>query len=266
MLAGLAAAIAAPAAALTGEVSPGVFFGSGNANGSFTIGTGGGVEVGLRGKLRFDENNQPQNIFNWDGNHTYTFRNGTPPSGFGFALNAPTTPVWNFEFSINVGSGNNLGDYFYELSLGNPDSTNALVFDPINDGVFDHAIFDTTRTTDCGSGTASPCVRDSAADYANLIASNPVAQQSWSYEFFNDAGPLASFDPDTLGTYAIALSVFERVLGENGAEDSRGTLVASSEIKINVVPVPATLPLLAGAVGAFAFLRRRARATGRLPG
>ena len=52
------------------NVTPDVIFGDGNDNGAFTVGTGIAdagasnertVEIGLRAKLRHDENGQPQN-------------------------------------------------------------------------------------------------------------------------------------------------------------------------------------------------------------
>src|SRR3546814_4080660 len=82
------------------NVTKEVIFGSGNANGSFTVDRQNGIELGLRAKLRFDETNQPQNTFNSNGDGTYSFPAGTPPTGFGFDPNSPTTPVWNFEWSI----------------------------------------------------------------------------------------------------------------------------------------------------------------------
>ena len=65
--------------------TPDVIFGSGNANGSFTVASGGGVELGLRAKVRFNGSNLPENTFNYDGTKTYNFANGVPGgSGFGF--------------------------------------------------------------------------------------------------------------------------------------------------------------------------------------
>ncbi len=59
------------------DVTPDVFFGSGNDNGFFTVDLQDGVdyriELGLRGKLRFNPSNQPQNIFNSNGDGSYDF-------------------------------------------------------------------------------------------------------------------------------------------------------------------------------------------------
>ncbi len=243
--------IAPTAASLTfdGDVTPDVIFGSGNANGGFTIDQNNGVEIGLRGKLRFDENNQPQNIFNSNGDGTYTFQRGTPPTGFSFDPNSPTTPVWNFEWSINTdfdgSSGFNLDDLTYSLSLDADPSagTNFATFDPINLSFADHAIGD--NSTSNGGGT----VAGDASAYATLIAKNIVAQNSWSYEFFNDSAPLSGFDPFDVGTYDITLT----------ASDDSG-VVASSSIQVNVVPVPGAAwagMMLVGGLGGWRLMRRR---------
>jgi len=240
------------AAALTfdGDVTPDVIFGSGNANGGFTIDQNNGVEIGLRGKLRFNDSNLPENTFNSNGDGTYTFQRGTPPTGFGFDPNSPTTPVWNFEWSINTdfdgSSGFNLDDLTYSLSLDADPSagTNFATFDPINLSFADHAIGD-NNTANGGGAVASTDV-----EYANLIANNIVAQNSWSYEFFNDSAPLSGFDPFDVGTYDIALSAF----------DSTGNQVASSSIQINVVPVPGAAwagMMLVGGLGGWRLMRRR---------
>jgi hypothetical protein len=47
-------------------------FGSGNANGAWTLNRNNGVELGLRAKVRFDENNSPRSIYNYDGVDSYT--------------------------------------------------------------------------------------------------------------------------------------------------------------------------------------------------
>lgn len=234
------------------DVTPDVIFGSGNANGSFTVDRSNSIEVGLRGKLRFDETNSPQNTFNSNGDGSYTFRTGTPPTGFGFAPNAPTTPVWNFEWSVNTDfddlSGAKLSDYTYRLFMdADPTSgTNFLEFDPINLPLADHALGDNST----GNGGGS--VATNAADYATLLGDSNVAQNSWSYEFFNDVGtPLENFDPNVKGSYIIGLGVY----------DDLGAELAYSEIEITPVPEPSLIAFLGlGGLGGFLFLRRRYRA------
>ena len=248
----LIAAGAASAQSLSFDqnVTPDVIFGSGNTNGSFTVGQSGGVEIGLRGKLRFNSSNSPENTFNSNGDGTYTFQAGNPPTGFGFDPNSPTTPVWNFEWSVNTdyngASGLALDDLTYELSLdADPSSgVNAMTFDPItvtSGSPPDHAIGN--NSTANGDGL----VASDIMDYGTLLAQNNVAQNSWSYEFFNDSGPLAGFDPNDVGEYEISLAAF----------DSSGTVVSRSTITIQVVPAPGAAAVL-GLGGLIAARRRRA--------
>ena len=73
-----------------------MIFGSGNANGSFTVHRSNGLELGLRGKLRFNASNLPENTFNSNGDGTYTFKVGAPTGGAGWV--STTTPRWAFEW------------------------------------------------------------------------------------------------------------------------------------------------------------------------
>jgi len=211
------------------SVTPDVIFGSGNLNGSFTTATSGGVELGLRGKLRFDASNLPQNTFNSGGDGSYCFIAGAAPSGFGWLPGSPTTPVWNFEFTVNTdvdGTGGlDLDDFTYELGLDfdpSPAAVSYLVFDPISaatapSGFYDHSLGDnaTTYLTDMVAGDAPT--------YAGYLASLNVAQNSWNYEFFNDA-PFDAFDPALDGVYEIYLRAY----------DLTGALAAETAISIVV--------------------------------
>ena len=258
-------ACAIPAMANTVEfdqnVNPDVIFGSGNANGAFTTfrSTTNNIELGLRGKLRFNDSNLPENTFNSDGAGNYTFQAGNPPTGFGFDANSPTTPVWNFEWSINTDvdgmGGTVLSDLTYQIRMdGDPTAaTNFVAFDPITVPAADHAIGD--NTTGNGGGTsATNNVTDpvNVAFYQSLIDNNNVAQNSWNYEFFNDGtfGPaLTTFDPTVAGTYTIELEAF----------DTGGNSLGVSSINIQVVPTPAAA--LGGFIGLSGLaLRRRSMA------
>ncbi len=221
-------ALASPVLGLNFDqnITPDVIFGSGNLNGSFTTDVAGGIELGLRGKLRFDAANQPQNIFNSNGDGSYSFIAGAAPSGFSWMPGSPTTPVWNFEFSVNTDntgtSGLKLDALTYELGLDfdpSPAGTSFLVFDPISAGVsaafYDHSL-GTNATT-----SATDLVAGDAVTYASYLATQNVAQNSWSYEFFNDA-PFNTFDPALDGVYEIYLRAY----------DGSGALVAQTSISI----------------------------------
>lgn len=256
------------------EITPNVIFGSGNANGSFTVGTGAyngpnitgpdaKLEVGLRAKLRFDENNAPSATYNYDGVDTYTFDAGAAPGGFGWDPNSPTTPVWSFDWSVATElafafpSANNtsLNALTYEMRIDGDAGagTNFFTFDPINQPYWDHALGNMTTANGAGIVAASP------SEYAALLGTSSVAQNSWNYEFFNEPtdgffmSPLSTFDPTVAGNYRIEFEAFYD-----------GNSVASTGINVVVnattpVPLPASLPMLAAAFGGIAVLRRRRR-------
>jgi hypothetical protein len=210
------------------NVNPDVIFGSGNANGGFTVDQANGIELGLRGKLRHNAAGLPENTFNSNGDGTYSFEAGVAPT-----QTAPTA-VWSFEWSINSNfddNGGHLDDYVYILGLDS-DPTAAVSmfeFDPINVGYADHAIGD--NSTGNGAGT----VAGDAAGYAALISTNNVAQNSWKPHWF-----IPGFDPTVDGIYDFSLTAF----------DANGVQAASTAMQIivgngaTVVPEPATIALL----------------------
>ncbi len=202
------------------DVTSNVIFGSGNVNGSFTVARSQGVELGLRAKLRFDSSNQPQNVFNSNGDGTYTFQAGAPsgPGLPGWA--SSTTPRWNIEWSVNTDfdgtSGLKLEDLTYELRMDFEAGVgaNSLVFDPIGpnsalpyDTPFTQVFWDHatgTNATGPGGGTTA----GSLVAYQALLGANNLAQNSWSPEFFNES-PFDGFDPSVQGRYEFSLAAFD---------------------------------------------------------
>ncbi len=237
--------------ALAGDVNPDIIMGTGIGNGSFTIASASGIELGLRAKRRYNLAGVSDGVNNWDGVDTYTFNpaNGNPPAD---------RAMWNFEFSINSDvngtTGNNLNDFNYQLSMFqvNADGTNpadALTWDIINGAdprhgftIYDHSIGDNTTTA------ATDSIAVSLADYANLIDNNNVAQNSWNYGFFNDPGTgiLEGIDPAAVGSYIIRLTAFDKITGLE---------IVSESITVNVVPLPTAAWAGLGMLGAFAGIR-----------
>ena len=204
------------------NVTPGVIFGSGNANGYFAVDdtTTDGLELGMRAKVRY------QGIYNSDGLGTYTFANTVPNPA------KPFYGVWNVEWSINTDANGNSGlmlnDYTYDMTITSSKGTLLTGFDVINASDYDHSIGDNTTTQ------LTDFIRTDAADYANLIDNYNVAQQSWQPVWFGIA-----FDPTDNETYDFTLSAYD---GAALAAQTSITVITGTGA---VVPAPGAL-LLAG--------------------
>lgn len=226
------------------NVTPDVIFGSGNANGNFTVDRANDVELGLRAKLRHNASGAPENTFNSNGDGTYSFAAGVAPT------QSSPTAVWSFEWSINTAfeqvSGRVLSDLSYELGIDSDPGfgTSFLTSDPINTFYADHAIG--TNATANGGGSVAPFL--DGTTYAALIDGNNVAQNSWKPHWF-----IPGFDPTIDGTYDFYLS----------ASDSSGVLARTSmqvivgEGATATVPVPAPLALFGLGLLALGFARAR---------
>lgn len=224
-----------------------VIFGMGNADGNWTGSNLNNVEVALRGKNRVTGDN------NYTNGNTYTFDAGTDP-------NSATQPIWNFEWSINVdaggegSSGLHVGDLTYLLFLDS-DPTAGISFlgggfDPITppdaNTFADHAFGD--NSTPNGGGT----VAQNASQYAGLLTSSNLVQQSWSYEFF--PALLPGFDANAPGIYTIMLTAFNSQ--QNSSVSTSINIVVN---EVSAVPVPAALPLFGTGLAIMGFLGWRRR-------
>ncbi len=236
------------------NVSPDVIFGSGNDNGSFTVRTtDSDIELGLRAKLRFDAAGNPQNIFNSNGDGTYSFNAGVAP-GQSFP-----TAIWSFEWSVNTdvgSSGYNLDDLVYELWLdADPGmGTSFIVFDPINVLLADHAIGDN------GTGNGGGTEAGTPTEYATLLSDNTVAQNSWQPGQF-----IPGFDPTVAGVYDIRLTAYDPSIGFSPRPVPPGVGIQVI-VSGGTVPLPSTLLLFGIALlGVSRFRRQTGRATPRHP-
>jgi len=222
------------------DVTNAAIFGSGNTNGSFTTDRANGIELGLRAKLRHNASGLPQNIFNSNGDGTYTFDAGVAPT------QSYPTAVWSFEWSINSdydgSSADFLDDLTYELSMTSSTGASITPFDPIN-GVNpgNGMVFWDHSTGTNGTANGAGVEATDATNYATLIAGNNLAQNSWKPHWF-----AAGFDPTLNGTYDFVLTAFD------GANQ-----VASTAIQINTVPEPATVALMGlSLLGCVGYARR----------
>ena len=239
----ITAVVLAGAASLTlaDNVNPGVIFGSGNANGSFTTATEGNIEIGLRGKLRYNSMGVPEATYNYDGVDTYTFDPDV-------SANPANRSIWNFDWSINTdvndptNSGDNISEFIYALTVSKVaangmDLIQLFTFDPINVDYADHSIGDNDTLPNSGVEATTD------AEYATLIGNNNVLQQSWNLGFFNS-------NPTAKGTYVISLEVFSADFAFIPADP-----IVSDTIYINVVPVPTAVFAGLGMLGALAGVR-----------
>ena len=220
------------------NVTPNVIFGTNVANGSFTVDRSNNVELGLRGKLRFDATGLAQNTFNSNGDGTYSFDGGVAPT------QSYPAAVWSIEWSVNSdwsgNSGRALNALTYKLGVDSDPSAGDTwtVSDPINVSYADNAIG--TNSTGNGGGT----VASGSAAYVALIGSDNVAQNSWRAQWL-----LPNLDPNVGGRYDFYLAAF------NGT-----TQLARTDISVLVapVPVPATVWLFGpGLLGLVGIARRK---------
>ena len=248
-----------------------LLFGNGNANVAFTRVTEGAFEIGLRGKLRYDNSKapgtgSPAGVYNSDGGGGYHF---TTADGIAPANRS----VFNFDWSVNVDvdgtEGNTLNQFSYQMlidydpgpGVGTVDDVDRQFFDPIApdlDGSWDHGLGDWDSPSPPPSSDPNPkpyVVIGEGGDlnmtYSAALSTFSVAQNSWNLGFFLPSG---GFDPQTLGTYTVSLAIFDGT-----------TEMASASIDITYsepstpVPVPAALPLMAAGLAALGLAARRRR-------
>ncbi|MBS0565430.1 MAG: VPLPA-CTERM sorting domain-containing protein [Proteobacteria bacterium] len=227
----------------TGLVTNNVIFGAGNANGAFTGGRWGSLELGLRAKLRYDASTAcaggygcPQNTFNYTGGDTYSFTSAQS--------NAPANrSIFNFEWSINTnadGLGMALSGYTYRIDIDTDPTTHVgglVSYNPMS--FLSTGYYLGTNASPAGGATFR------FGGTGNLSAYN-LAQNSVNLGFL----PGTNLGPGQFGIY---LSAFNATTGQ---------LAGSASINVNVdspapVPLPAGAGLLVAALGGLAALRRK---------
>jgi hypothetical protein len=219
--------------------------GTGVSNGDFTITRNNGVEVALRGKLRYNAAGNPENTFNYDGDHTYQFPATAHTNG---------QPVWSFDWSVNSDYEGTTGlkvngltyklilDYDPAIAFDRNGNTVKVAFDPItppsSGSPPDHSIGTSTTLQSQGVEACTTCVAPLTAlqDYKNLIAANNLIQQSWRYGFFTSLvtpTPYAGIVPTTPGTFTIILTALSG--GVPVAETSINIVTAAAAMSGNAV-------------------------------
>lgn len=226
------------------SVTPGVFYGSGNANGGFTVervlGDGIALELGLRAHTRYlVPDDSPAGIMS-HGNGTYgnfQAQGYLDPPGPNNESADPsgTLASWNFDFSINTNyNGDSLGggllsDFNYLLKID---------YDPSSGQNFENFPYVLFLGN---SPTGSP----------NLAQNS----ENIGFGFLTSNAP-QSFSPFASGDYVIKLEAYQ------GDPLNGGTLVGSSQIDVLVgsVPEPASMAIWGlGALGCAIGAYRRKR-------
>jgi hypothetical protein len=246
-LAATAAAQAGAAITYNANVTNAAIFGSGNANGGFTVDTANNVELGLRAKVRYDiADDLPKNVFNSNGDGTYNHAAGGPAAN-------PTRARWNFEWSVNSDQSGTQGRSLsalsyvlgmdYDPSVAKSYSTVNLLAFP-----FDHS-FGTNATTS-GNGIEG--------NAQVLATTNNLMQNSWNLDFFDAGSALTlfggTFNPSASGEYSFFLEAFSPTGGPALARTEITVIVGDGATQI---PEPGSLALVGlGLLGAFAARRR----------
>jgi hypothetical protein len=231
-----------------------VIFGSGNADGGWTINQTGNMELAMRAKVRYDlSDNQPKNVFNANGNGTFSHAAGNPGG------TESGRARWNLEWSVNTDSsgtgGAKLSAYNFVFGVdsdaGAGTAWHSYSLLGLDGGVtgapYDHSFGN--NSTAAGAGVEPT----DAASFGTLLATSSLMQNSTNMEFIDD-GILfgGDFNPNIDGRYSFFLEAY------NGTQ-----LIGRTDVTVIVgtggqaVPEPASLALAALALAGLAASRRR---------
>ncbi len=140
---------------------------------------------------------------------------------------------WNYEFSVNVGSGQSLSGYIVRLSVDLDPSAAAVFGVPLD-------VFTTWGDNEYWDGTGE---RNGGSPQTGEF----IVQQSANPNFPNSG---FGFIPGP-GLYDIKMSVYA------STDVNLTNALASTTIQAHVIPEPSSTALIGGALAGLAFLGRR---------
>jgi len=220
-LAAILTAAAAPVAHADTLGGPGVYFGTGNPDGNFTVATSGPLQLGLKAITRgVAPPIVPSGI-----DYTYSPGHGANP----------VLSTWNFVFSVNTGS-NTLGDYTYQIHITDVTTGGTATFDPTS--LLDNGQVD---------GLNVLCTHNAACTY-DPSATGIQNAENLGFGFLSSQ--LGGFNPNAADTYTITLS----------ATAVAGGAVVNDTINVVPTPEPSSLIFLGtGLVSGIGTMLRRRR-------
>jgi hypothetical protein len=226
-----------------GGSTAGWYDGTGNPNGGFTVTNTGGIELGLRAKLR-----QSPSVIEPTGN-LYVVPTGlqSPDSG--------THAAWNYEYSVDLGtSGFTLANTTTALTVTDTEGDTFTVSD-----IF-HAPFsaDSALVSTGGAVSHQTLATVFSTEIGAQNSENPIFG-NFPLKFSSVNGPY-TYDPNKADTYTFTLDTYANAGGGLLAEDMINVQTVAPLTPAGGAPLPNTVVAgmaCLGIVGVGRYMKRK---------